>query len=69
MPDVMTIEEASEYLQIPVSTLYKEAQKGQIPCQKIGKRWRFNRKALERWMEAMPAAARNREGQERLLDA
>jgi excisionase family DNA binding protein len=34
--DVLTIEQAAEYLQISQSTLYKEAQKGKIPCKKIG---------------------------------
>jgi excisionase family DNA binding protein len=53
--DVLTIEEAAEYLQISQSTLYKEAQKGKIPCKKIGKRWRFSRKALENWLDPMTA--------------
>lgn len=39
MPDdfplVMTIEEASRYLRIPLSSLYKLAQEGKIPCQKV----------------------------------
>jgi excisionase family DNA binding protein len=52
--DVLTIEQAAEYLQISQSTLYKEAQKGKIPCKKIGKRWRFHRAALAKWMGEMP---------------
>ena len=52
--DVLTIEQAAEYLQISQSTLYKEAQKGKIPCKKIGKRWRFHRDALAKWMGEMP---------------
>ena len=54
--DVLTIEQAAEYLQISQSTLYKEAQKGKIPCQKIGRRWRFSRQALEKWLEKFPAS-------------
>ena len=53
--DVLTIEQAAEYLQISQSTLYKEAQKGKIPCKKIGKRWRFHRDALAKWMGEMPS--------------
>jgi excisionase family DNA binding protein len=55
--DVLTIKQAAEYLQISQSTLYKEAQKGKIPCQKIGRRWRFSRLALEKWLEKLPASS------------
>ena len=55
--DVLTIEQAAEYLQISQSTLYKEAQKGKIPCQKIGRRWRFSRLALEKWLEKLPSSS------------
>ena len=48
--DIMTIEELSVYLKIPKSALYKQAQDGKIPGQKIGKQWRFARKAIDRWM-------------------
>ena len=54
--DVLTIEQAA-YLQISQSTLYKEAQKSKIPCQKIGRRWRFSRLALEKWLEKLPASS------------
>lgn len=33
----MTIEELSDYLKIPQSTLYKLAQEGKVPCQKVGR--------------------------------
>lgn len=49
-PDVMTIQETSRYLRIPVSSLYKLAQSGRIPCQKVGRHWRFNRATLEKWI-------------------
>lgn len=50
-PEVMTILEVSEYLRIPVSSLYRLAQAGKIPCQKVGRHWRFRREAIERWLE------------------
>ena len=52
--DVMTIEETSNYLRIPVSSLYKLAQTGKIPCQKVGRHWRFRREAIERSLVADP---------------
>ena len=53
-PEVMTIQETSEYLRIPVSSLYRLAQSGRIPCQKVGRHWRFRREAIERWLEETP---------------
>ncbi|MCF1431076.1 MAG: helix-turn-helix domain-containing protein [Shewanella sp.] len=48
--EVMTIEELAAYLKIPKSTLYKQVQEGKVPGQKIGKQWRFGKKAIDRWI-------------------
>lgn len=53
-PDIMTISETSRYLRIARSSLYKLAQEGKIPCQKVGRHWRFRREAIDRWLEANP---------------
>lgn len=53
-PDIMTIEETSRYLRIPLSSLYRLAQAGKIPRQKVGRHWRFRREAIERWLEETP---------------
>lgn len=50
-PPVMTIEEASKYLQIPLSSLYKLAQDGKIPCQKVGRHWRFRKETIDHWLD------------------
>lgn len=50
-PEVMTIEEVCRYLRIAKSSLYRLAQKGRIPCQKVGKHWRFHREALDTWLK------------------
>ena len=54
LPDNLTIEETSEYLRIPVSSLYKLAQSRKIPYQKVGRHWRFRREALNRWLDEKP---------------
>lgn len=51
LPFVLTIEEASKYLRIPLSSLYKLAQGGKIPCQKVGRHWRFRKEAVDHWLE------------------
>jgi excisionase family DNA binding protein len=50
-PEIMTIGEAAAYLRISISSLYKLAQEGRIPCQKVGRHWRFRREAIDRWLE------------------
>jgi len=50
--DVMTIEELSAYLKVSKSTLYKLAQEGSLPGQKVGKHWRFHRGVIDRWLAA-----------------
>lgn len=50
-PDaVMTIIELSKYLKISRSTLYKLAQEGKVPGQKVGRHWRFHKAAVDRWL-------------------
>jgi excisionase family DNA binding protein len=50
-PTVMTIDELAAYLQVAKSTLYKLAQDGKVPGQKVGKHWRFSKEAIDRWLE------------------
>jgi excisionase family DNA binding protein len=47
---VMTVDELADYLRIPKSSVYKLAQEDRIPCQKVGRHWRFHRRAIERWL-------------------
>lgn len=50
-PDaVLTINELSKYLKISRSTLYKLAQEGKLPAQKVGRHWRFHREAVDEWL-------------------
>lgn len=47
---ILTIEEAADLLKIPVSSVYKLAQAGRIPAQKVGRHWRFHRPTLIQWI-------------------
>ncbi len=42
-PDVMTAQEVSDFLKIPLSTLYGLAKQGRIKGVKVGKHWRYLR--------------------------
>jgi excisionase family DNA binding protein len=55
---VMTIRELSVYLKVSKSTLYKLAQQGKVPGQKVGKHWRFHKEAIDRWLDRQAAGNR-----------
>ena len=48
---IMTIEEVAAYLKIPKSTVYALAQGGKIPCQKVGRQWRFHKEMIDKWIK------------------
>ncbi len=48
--EIMTIEEVAEYLRVSERTVYDWAQKGQLPCGKLGTTWRFKRSDIEGWV-------------------
>ena len=48
--NILTIEELAVYLKISKSSLYKLAQKGEVPGQKVGKHWRFRRDIIDQWL-------------------
>jgi excisionase family DNA binding protein len=60
IPLVMTIEEASKYLRIPLSSLYKLAQEGKVPCQKVGRHWRFRKETIDLWLDDRMTKSRER---------
>ena len=50
-PEVMTIDDLATYLQVSKSSLYKLAQVGKIPGQKVGKHWRFHKVSIDAWLQ------------------
>ncbi len=58
--DWIGIEDAAAYLAVPVRTLYRLAQRGQVPASKVGRTWRFKRTILDDHL----ATATNRAGGE-----
>jgi nitrogen PTS system EIIA component len=49
--EIMTIEEVAAFLRVSERTVYDWAQKGEIPCGKLGTSWRFKRSEIERWID------------------
>lgn len=50
-PDVMTINEVAEFLQIRPRTAYRLVGEGKIPGVKIGGQWRFKKEIIEKMFE------------------
>jgi len=50
--DVMTADEVATLLRLDRKTVYDYAGRGEIPCQRLGKRILFSRAALVSWLSA-----------------
>jgi excisionase family DNA binding protein len=53
---VLSIDDLATYLKISKSTLYKLAQEGALPGQKVGRHWRFHRDAIDQWLRREPTS-------------
>jgi excisionase family DNA binding protein len=50
MEHTIKIAEAAKKLRLSVSTIYRYAEQGKIPCVKVGSRWRFMNAELDRFL-------------------
>lgn len=50
--EILTLEEVAAYLKAGKKTVYRLAQKGEIPAFKLGGSWRFRRAELDSWIAA-----------------
>jgi putative molybdopterin biosynthesis protein len=50
MPDLLTTDEAAEYLRLSERKLYELVANGAVPCTKVTGRWLFPKAALDRWL-------------------
>lgn len=48
---ILTIEEVAKLVRVSDRTIYEWAQKGKIPCGKLGNTWRFKRDEIEKWID------------------
>lgn len=47
----MTVSEVARYLNVVAKTIYRLAQKGELPGFKVAGVWRFKRDDILRWVE------------------
>jgi len=48
---LLTVIEAAQYLKMGRSTVYKLAQEGKLPKDKVGRQWRFDAKELDKTLK------------------
>jgi excisionase family DNA binding protein len=60
-PDVLTVEQLAELLQVDGKTVRSLATKGELPGRKVGRHWRFSRQAVLDWL-ATPERKRRAAG-------
>lgn len=49
---LLTLEEVAEYLRLNRFTVYRMAERGELPGAKIARRWRFKESSIRRWLDA-----------------
>jgi excisionase family DNA binding protein len=52
MPELLTTDEAADYLRLSERKLYELVANRVVPCSKVTGRWLFPRAALDRWVSA-----------------
>jgi len=50
--EVFTLEEAADYLKLPLDAIEREASRGHIPGRRIEDTWRFLKSAIDDWLRA-----------------
>jgi len=50
MPQIMTTKELAKYLKLHEITICKYATEGRIPAIRIGRVWRFDKDAIDKWI-------------------
>lgn len=56
--EVLTIRDVAAYLKLPVSTVYRLAERRELPGHKVGRQWRFHKSILDEWFRQHAATLR-----------
>ncbi len=57
--EVLTLPEAAALLRLPEPAVGEAAERGELPARRIGKEWRFSRRALLEWLGTAPTSTRD----------
>jgi excisionase family DNA binding protein len=57
----MTVRDVATFLNVDEKTIYRLAQRGELPGFKVAGSWRFQRTDLDRWIETRKQASTRRD--------
>jgi excisionase family DNA binding protein len=60
MTDLMTLREVADYFRVTPKTVYRLVRRRAIPAVRVGRQWRFERSAIDGWLQQRSEAARAR---------
>ena len=60
MAQLMDVEELAEYVRLTKRTIYRLIKKGTIPAVQVGHKWRFNKEAIDKWLQPETKAVKLR---------
>jgi excisionase family DNA binding protein len=52
-PEVLTIEQLAQYLQLEAAFVLERVKKGEIPAAKIDGEWRVRREKIDQWSDEL----------------
>ena len=64
MAKILTTKEISKYLKLHELTICKYAAQGKIPGVRIGRVWRFDKDAIDRWIKSFPNKTQKNDSKE-----
>jgi excisionase family DNA binding protein len=56
--EILTIREVAGYFNLPLSTVYRLAERQQLPGHKVGRQWRFHKSVIDDWFGQHAATSR-----------
>ena len=57
---LMTVEELANYLRLTRRTIYRLLKQDNIPAVKVGHKWRFDKKVIDKWLQRENQGAKSR---------
>ncbi|NJD04657.1 MAG: helix-turn-helix domain-containing protein [Ruminiclostridium sp.] len=51
-PEIMTIEQATQYLQVSIRTIYRLIDSGDLKASKVGRVWRIRKIDIDDYLES-----------------
>ena len=67
-PEILTMKQAAELLQVSTRTLHRMVKKGEVPSRQVGSQWRFHREQLKDWVRQGGSAQATARAQQELIE-